>query len=169
MKRFILLPFLLFFIFSFGQEQFVVPELTGIQKQWMITGQANGQVLALIGHAKSMGLTVQETAEFTGNQFKKSWDKEKGWRHFANNCLYNWTIFRPDNVIEILEQSETMLKFKSKIPFERLKNKGPKDNVSHKEYMNYVKINYKIIGEYMGASISFEDVEKGIVVTIKKK
>ena len=62
-----------------------------------------------------------------------------------------------------------MVKFKSKIPFVWLKNNGPRNNVSHQEYMTYLKINQKIIGNHMGANISFNEVEDGIILTINKK
>jgi hypothetical protein len=50
-----------------------------------------------------------------------------------------------------------------------LKNNGPQYNVSYDEYMTFLKINHKIIGEYLGADISFSEVEDGIILTIKKK
>lgn len=169
MKKIIFLPFLFFFIASIAQEKFVVPEQTDIQKQWRLTSQMNVLVINSINYAKSVGQTVEELATFTGNQFKTSWNKENGWEGFAKGCLRNWLMFRPDNQIEILEQSETMLKFKSKIPYARLKTDGPFYNVSHDEYMTFLKISHKTIGNYLGASISFENVDKGIIVTIKKK
>ena len=169
MKKFIFLPFIFFFVVSIAQEKFVVPERTDMQKQWRLTSQVNVIILNSINYAKSMEQTVEEYATFTGNQFKTSWKLENGWEGFAEGCLHNWAILRPDNQIEILEQSETMLKFKSKIPYSRLKEDGPYYNVSHDEYMTFLKISHKTIGNYLGASISFEDVDKGIIVTIKKK
>ena len=152
-----------------AQEKFTVPELTVEQKQWRVTSQMNAIVLNNINYAKKMGQSVEEAAQFTGDQFKLSWNIENGWEGFARGCLNNWSIFRPDNVIEILEQSETMVKFKSKIPNAWLKNNGPLYNVSHEEYMLFIKIIHNVIADYLGAAISFKDVEGGIVITIKQK
>ena len=50
-----------------------------------------------------------------------------------------------------------------------LKNNGPQFNVSYDEYMTFLKISHKIIGEYLGADISFTEAEDGLILTIKKK
>ena len=120
-----------------------------------------------------MGQTVEEFATFTGNQFKMGWKKENGWEGFAKGCLNNWSILVTNNPIEILEQSETMLKFKSKAPYIWLKINGPRYNVTYDEYLLFFKINHQIIADHLSASVTFEEVEggvtDGIIFTIKKK
>jgi hypothetical protein len=112
-------------------------------------GQTNAFILNFINYAKAQGNSVEDLAKFTGDQYKTSWNKENGWEGFAKGCLNNWTIMTPDNKLVILEQSETMLKFQSKTPYVWLKNNGPQYNVSHDEYMPFLNINHKIIGEYL--------------------
>jgi len=170
MKKLILITVTILFVTSIAaQEKFVVPEISDAQKHSQMVNQANGFILNLISYAKSQGNSVEDVAKFTGDQFKTGWNKENGWEEFAKRCLNNWTIFVPDNKLVILEQSETMIRFQSKTPYVWLKNNGPHYNVSHDEYMTFIKITHKIIGEYLGADISFTDVEDGIILTIKKK
>ena len=170
MKKLFLITVTILFVTSIvAQEKFAVPEISDAQKHSRMVSQANGFILKLINYAKSQGNSVEDLAKFTGDQFKKSWKKENGWEGFAKGCLNNWTIIIPNNKLVILEQSETMIKFQSKTPFVWLKNNGPQYNVSHDEYMTFLKINHKIIGEYLGADISFKEAEDGLILTIKKK
>jgi hypothetical protein len=170
MKKLILITVTILFVTSIiAQDKFVVPEISDAQKHSRMVGQTNAFILNFINYAKSQGDSVEDLAKFTGDQFKTSWNKENGWEEFAKGCLNNWTIMTPDNKLVILKQSETMLKFQSKTPFVWLKNNGPQYNVSHDEYMTFLKINHKIIGEYLGADISFTDASDGLILTIKKK
>jgi len=170
MKKLFLITVTILFVTSIvAQEKFVVREITDTQKHSRMVGQANGIILNLISYAISQGNSVEEVAKFTGDQFKTGWNKENGWEGFAKGCLNNWAIFIPNNKLVILEQSETMIKFQSKTPYMWLKNNGPQYNVSHDEYMTFIKIIHKIIGEYLGADISFKEVEDGLILTIKKK
>jgi len=168
-KLFLITVTILFVTCIVAQEKFVVPEISDAQKHSRMVSQANAFILNLINYAKSQGNSVEDVAKFTGDQFKKGWNKENGWEGFAKGCLYNWTIFIPNDKLIILEQSETMIKFQSKTPYMWLKNNGPQFNVTYDEYMTFVKISHKIIGEYLGADISFSEVEDGIILTIKKK
>ena len=164
MKKIVLIPLIVLFALTISaQEKFSLPELNDNQKQWRLVSQLNGMMLNQINYAKSIGKSVEDVATFAGNQFKLSWNKENGWEGYVKGCLGNWTIIRPDNKLDILEQSDTMIRFKSKIPYARLKNNGPRYNVSHEEYMSFLKIAHKIIGEYLGASTTFEDVDDGII------
>ena len=170
MKKLILITVTILFVTSIvAQEKFAVPEISDAQKHSRMVGQANGIILNLISYAKSQGNSVEDVAKFTGNQFKTGWNKENGWEGFAKGCLYNWTIFIPDSKVVILEQSETMLKFQSKTPYAWFKNNQPQFNVSYDDYMTFIRISHTIIGEYLGADISFTDAENGLIVTIKKK
>jgi hypothetical protein len=169
MKKLILISVTILFVTTIvAQEKFVVPEISDAQKHSRMIGQTNGVVLNFINYAKLQGTSVEDLAKFTGDQYKKSWNKENGWEGFARGCLNNWTIMTPDNKLIILEQSESMIKFQSKIPYVWLKNNGPLYNVSHDEFMTFLKINHKVIGEYLGADISFNEVEDGLILTIKK-
>lgn len=170
MKKLIAITVIILFVTSIvAQEKFEVPEISDAQKHSRMIGQTNAFILNFINYAKSKGDSVEDLAKFTGDQFKNGWNKENGWEGFAKGCLYNWTIITPNNKLVILEQSDTMIKFQSKAPYMWLKNNGPQYNVSYDEYMTFLKINHKIIGEYLGADISFTEVEDGIILTIKKK
>lgn len=170
MKKLFLIFALFLFVTSLAaQEKFVVPEISDAKKYARMLGEVNGLVLNSISYAKSQGNSVEDLAKFTGENYKKSWNKERGWEGFARGIINSWVLIVPNNKIVILEQSVTMVKFKSKTPFARLKNNGPRNNVSHLEYMTFLKTNQKIIGNHMGATISFKDVEDGIILTIKKK
>lgn len=158
--------------FLFGtlvaQEPFKVPELTDAVKHSMMVFQTNGMILNTINYAKSMGKTVEEVAIFTGDQFKTGWNKENGFVGFVNGTIRNWICFIPNSTVEILEQSNNMIKYKTGVVFPNLKKDSPQFNVSYSEYLTFYRIVYERVGEYLGAEYSQSVVEDGIIVTIKK-
>jgi len=134
-----------------------------------MVGQINIFIINSINYAKSIGKTVEEIANFTGDQFKTSWNKANGYNGFINGVKYNWISFAPDGKFKILEQDDNHFKFSVNDVFPYLKNNSPLYNVTYDEYLTFLKIVHEKIAEYMGAEYT-QKVENGeIEVTIKKK
>jgi hypothetical protein len=170
MKKLLFITFLCFVLISLkAQEAFQVPTLTDANKHSMMVFQTNGFVLNTINYAKSMGKTVEDVANFTGDQFKTSWNKENGFTGFVNGTLYNWLCFVTNNNIEILDQSNRMISFKTNTLFPDLKKNSTQFNVTYEDYLTFMRIVHEKVADYLGAVYSQTSTEDGMVITIKKK
>jgi hypothetical protein len=145
------------------------PDIPVADRYMMMVGQTNSFILNSINYAKSMGKTVEDIANFTGDQFKTSWNKADGYNGFVNGVKYSWVSFIPNGELKILEQDDNHFKFSVKDIFPYLKNNSPQLNVTYNEYLTFIKIVDERIAEYMGAEY-IQKVDNGeIVVTITKK
>jgi hypothetical protein len=170
MKKLLSVSFLCFLLISLkAQDTFQVPALTDADKHARAVFQTDGFILNTINYAKSLGKTVEDVANFTGEQFKYTWNKEKGFPEFVNGTLYNWSCFTPNSKIEILDQSGTMIKFKTNTISPDLKKNGMQFNVTYDEYLIFMRIVHEKIAEYFGADYSQASIEDGMIITIKKK
>jgi hypothetical protein len=170
MKRPILLLGLCFIIGALNaQEAFKAPELTDATKYSMTLFQTNGFILNTINYSKSLGKTVEETATFTGDQFKAGWNKDMGFAGYVNWTMNIWTIFIPDSKLEILGQSNDMIRFKTGIIFPDLKKNSPQYNVNYEEYLTFLKIISQKVADYMEAEFSLSVVDDGLIIILKKK
>lgn len=131
-------------------------------------GQMNTFIINSINYAKSIGKTVEDIANFTGNQFKTSWNQANGYNGFVNGVKYNWVCIIPNGELKILDQDESHVKFSVKNIFPYLKNNSPLYNVTYDEYLTFLKIALGKIAEYMGAEYAQEISDEGIIVNIKK-
>jgi len=145
------------------------PDVPVADRYLMMVGQMNAFILNSINYAKSMGKTVEDIANFTGDQFKTSWNKANGYNGYVNGLKYIWVCLLPDAEFKTLEQDDNHVKFRIKDIFSSLKNNSPQYNVTYDEYLTFSKILNEKIAEYMGADYN-QKVENGeIEVTIKKK
>jgi len=134
-----------------------------------MVGQINSFLLNSINYAKSMGKTVEDIANFTGDQFKISWNKANGYNGFVNGVKYNWVCFVPNGELKVLEQDDNHIKFSMKNIFPYLKNNSPLYNVTYDEYLTFIKITHSKIAEYLDAEYTQKVVNDELIVTIKKK
>jgi len=134
-----------------------------------MVGQINSFLLNSINYAKSMGKTVEDIANFTGDQFKTSWNKANGYNGFVNGVKYNWVCFVPNGELKVLEQDDNHIKFSMKNIFPYLKNNSPLYNVTYDEYLTFIKITHSKIAEYLEAEYTQKVVNDELIVTIKKK
>lgn len=170
MKKSLLFPAILLWIApAIAQESFIIPDLSDANKHARMVYQANGFILNTINYAKSVGKTLEDVAGFTGEQFKFSWNKEDGYAGFVKWTLANWVSFVPDGEMEILEQSDNMIKFRAKEIYPELKTDGPFFNVSYEEYLTFLRIVHEKTADYLGSEFAQEVTSEGVTVTIKKK
>jgi len=134
-----------------------------------MVGQTNSFILNSINYAKSMGKTVEDIANFTGDQFKISWNKANGYNGLVNGVKYNLVCYLPNGELKILEQDDNHVKFSAKDIFPYLKNNSPLYNVTYDEYLTFLKIANGKIAEYMGAEFTQKVENDEIIMTIKKK
>lgn len=145
------------------------PNVPVADRYFMMVGQTNSFILNSINYAKSMGKTVEDIANFTGDQFKTGWNKADGYNGFVNGVKYSWVSFIPNGELKILEQDDNHFKFSAKDIFPYLKNNSPQLNVTYDEYLTFIKIVDEKIAEYMGAEYTQKEDNDEIIVTIKKK
>jgi hypothetical protein len=152
-----------------AQEAFKVPQLTDASKYSFTLFQANAFILNTINYAKSTGKSVEEIAAFTGDQFKAGWDKGMGFTGYVNWTMNIMTIMVPGSNLEILEQSQDMVRFKTGVMFPDLKQNSPQYNVTYEEYLTFMKIISQKVADHMGAEFSFSAVDDGVIIALKKK
>lgn len=134
-----------------------------------MVGQANYFILNSISYAKSLGKTVDDIANFSGDQFKIGWNKDNGFNGFVNGVKYNWVSFVPGGEFKILEQDDNHFKFSVKDIFPYLKNNSPSFNVTYDEYLTFLNIVHEKIAEHMGAEYTQKVANEEIIITIIKK
>ena len=170
MKKLVLIPVLFLLICSLSaQQKFVIPELSDSTRYVRMVFQANGFILNSINYAKSVGKTVEDIAAFTGEQYKYTWNRDNGFQGFVRGTLYNWLCFVPGSSLEILDQSDSMIKFKTTAINQNLQKNSPLFNVTYEEYLTFLRILFEKIGDYLSSDYSQELAGEGMVVTIKKK
>ncbi|WP_010662912.1 hypothetical protein [Marinilabilia salmonicolor] len=153
----------------FSQTEFSVPTLPDSARYQRMVGQANFILLSEINYAKQMGQTVEEVATHVGNLFKTTWPAEKEFKGFVQGCLYNFYCYSPIGEVKILEQSDVHVVFETTNLFSWLKENGSVFDVTYEEYITYLRIMHEQIADYMNSKVSFEENNKGLIVTLKKK
>jgi hypothetical protein len=170
MKKLILLLFVSLFASAlFAQEMFTVPVPTDLQKYRSAAWQWSAAYLLQINFAKSMGKSVEDVANFNGDQAKLSWNKEAGFEGFVKGILYNFVCITPQGTVEILEQNDHKVVFQVTKVYPQLKDQGPIFNVTYEEYLKFWSIAIARIGDYLGATYTQKEKDDGIVATIEKK
>ena len=169
MKKLLFIPALFIVTTLFAQETLVVPDLECAQKHQFMAGQVNAMFIASISYAKASGKTVEDVASYMGELFAKTWKKENGFNGLLKGILHNSVCFTPGGTVEILEQSNEMMKLKATNFFPYLKKNGSYLGVTYPEYLSFTKMVMSKICEYMGADFAMEDTPEGMVWTVKKK
>lgn len=172
MKNLIVLLFLFSVPFSGFTQDFSIPERTSTQKHNRLFYLMSGNIAVGIAGAKEAGMSPREYASFCGNQFKHSWNKEAGFKGFAQGTLANYESGRRENdpAIEILEQSSDKLVFSYYNNFKTLYNNGPMFGTTYEEFLIWVDLVYRQIGEHLGATYQQEEMEDDrLKISITKK
>lgn len=156
--------FTLIFIAAYAMgsaQEFKIPELTLEQKHNRTLYLANGNIIAGIAYAKTAGTSIDYYANYIGDLYKLTWNKEDGFEGFVKGSLYNWENWcrASDPPMEILEQNENKVVFKSKNTLEELFENGPLFDVSYDELFTWYKIVHQRIGEYLGAGFEMEEID----------
>lgn len=159
----------MFTLVSVGQVKFSVPDLTDLQKYQNAELQLNSSYLIQISYAKSLGKPIEDVANFVGDQLKVIWNKETGYDSFVQGILYFMTSLVPYGSVEIIEQTDTGLKYIVTGLYSELKEGGSVFNVTYEEYIKFWEIAISRLGDSMGAKYSQKDTTEGLIGTIKKK
>ena len=172
MKKILSIAICLVFIGSaFGQEKFIVPELTSDQKHERTLFQFWSVYEAGINFAKSQDVTPYEYGKYIGNLFAPSWNKENGFDGFVNGTIYNWENFKTDAdgqmVINEKDDGSVIIKF----PAAAWKKYFPEENsyASFQDALDCLKGIMEPIADYMGCTIIQEVTEESIIYTINRK
>jgi len=153
--------------FSTSPEGF--PVISEADRYSNAVAQFKYMILNSINFAKSKGVSVENIARFTGDQFKTSWNKEMGYDGFVKGTLRNWLTFVPNGEFKMLESDDNHIKLSVDNIYPWLKNDGPQMNVSYDDYLKFFRIVHEQIADYLGAVYSQEITPDGLVITITKK
>lgn len=150
-------------------QPFSVPEITPVQKQEILYNHVIGYAVTGISFAKTKGTTPEEFGKFIGTQFKSYWNPDDGFPVFANGLIYILAGMHPDNEMQIVEQNESMVRFKLKnVDF--MFRSGSAFGVSYAELMECSYGIISVLAEHMKTSFSHNMTDDGwYVATIKKK
>lgn len=122
-----------------------------------------------INHAKSMGQSVEQFADFTGNQFKTAWNQKMELNGIVNGIKNNWgSIVKSENM-KVLEQDENHVVLLFTDFLVNLKDNGPFFNVSYDDYIIFYKVTFEVIADHLGFIYTQETVPNGVKVTVAKK
>ena len=133
--------------------QFVVPQVTPEQEKEILFNHVIAYCTSGISYAKSKGTSAKEYGEYMGNLFKPFWNSDEGFPALAIGLMYILNGMYPDNEMQILEQSDKMLRFKLKnvdIAFQQ----GPVYGVAFEELVECSEGQLETIGEHMGTNFS---------------
>ena len=118
MKKILLvipLAFLLRFSFVASvlrQEIFKVPELTVEQKHKRVIRRFWGNLAPGIRFAKEHNISPYEYGKYYGKLIAPYWNKEAGFKFYAQGILTNWADYITDTEINIEKESDSLLIFK---------------------------------------------------------
>lgn len=169
MKKLLFIPVLFIVTTLFSQETLVVPDLDCAHKHQFMTGQVNAVFIGSISYAKASGKTVEDVATYIGELASKTWNKENGFNALLEGVLHNSVCFAPGGTVEILEQSNDMMKLKTTNFFPYLKKNESASGITYPEYLLFMRILISKICDYMGADFALQDTPDGWIWTLKKK
>lgn len=152
-----------------AQQTFSIPELTSDQEKEILYNHVMAYAITGIGFAKFKGATPKEFGEFIGNQFKSYWDPAAGFPVFVNGMLFILTGMHPDNEMQIIEQSDKIIRFKLKNVDLSFKN-GPVYGVTYDEFLECSEGIISTLAQHMNVSFSHKIAdETWYEVTLTKK
>ena len=141
-----------------SNSQFVVPKVTPEQEKEILFNHVIAYCCTGISFAKKKGIPPKEYGEYMGEMFKPFWNPEEGFPAFANGLMFMLAGMYPDNDMQIVEQSGTMLCFKMKnvdIAFQQ----GPAFGVTYEELLDCSEGILSVIGEHMNTTFSHRIID----------
>ena len=122
-----------------------------------------------ISFAKTKGIPPKEYGEYIGETFKPFWNPEEGFPSFANGLMFMLAGMHPDNDMQIIDQSDIMLRFKMKnvdFAFQQ----GPAFGTTYEELLECSEGILTTIAEHMNTSFAHKVTDKiWYEVTLKTK
>ncbi|MBR8537561.1 hypothetical protein KDU71_18470 [Carboxylicivirga sediminis] len=169
MKRILFTGFALLIVLGIAaQEPFKVHKPFIEQKLGNMIGQWEYMAIVSIGYAKAEGKTATEFGHYVGEQFKTSWDKEKGFKGLVNGMLWNLSCFSLEPEMEIVSQTADKVEMKCKKFAPYLEKNQPVFDVSYQEFMDFMDALMAPIAEYLGCSHELRTDEKWVYITVQK-
>ena len=149
--------------------KFEVPQVTPEQKIEVLYNHVIAYCNTGISFAKTKGTTPKEYGKYIGEQFKPFWNPEDGFSVFANGLMFMLAGMHPDNDMQIIDQSEKMIRFKMKnvdFAFQQ----GPAFGTTYEELLECSEGILTTIAEHMNISFTQKITDKvWYEVTLKAK
>ncbi|MBS2210486.1 hypothetical protein KEM09_03690 [Carboxylicivirga mesophila] len=169
MKRILFTGFALLIVLGItAQEPFKVHKPFIEQKLGNMIGQWEYMAIVSISYAKAEGKTANEFGHYVGEQFKTSWDKEKGFKGLVNGMLWNLSCFSLEPEMEIVSQTADKVEMKCKKFAPYLEKNQPVFDVSYQEFMDFMDALMAPIAEYLGCSHELRTDEKWVYIIVQK-
>ena len=150
-------------------QQFSVPEVTPEQNKEILYNHVIAYCATGITFAKTKGTSPKEYGEYIGNQFKSFWNPNDGFPEFTNGMMFILAGMHPNNEMQIIEQSDKMIKFKMKNVDLLFKN-GPAFGVTYDEFLECSEGIFNVLASYMNVSFAYQITDKiWYEVTLKAK
>ena len=152
-----------------GQNLFRVPEPTTEQKHDRMIYMFWANIVPGISFAKTKNFTPYEYGTYIGKQFAPYWDKDAGFKAYAQGILSSWAYFlrEKDSSIVIEEESEKLLIFK--VPAGVITDYFGENGligVSVEEMVETMNGSHEQISSYLNCTSKMELQEKWITVTV---
>lgn len=151
-----------------AQQQFSVPKITTEQKQEILYNHVIAYAATGIGFAKTKGATPEEFGIYIGTQFKSFWNPDDDFPAFANGMMFILAGMHPNNELQIVEQSNKMIRFKLKnVDF--LFQNGPVYGVTYDEFLACSKGIISTLAEHMNVGFAHKMENGWYEVELEKK
>lgn len=169
MKNLILLTVALFLFGFLSAQQFSVPQVTPEQKTEILYNHLIAYCATGITFAKTKGISAREYGEYIGQQFKPFWNPDDGFPVIANGLMFILAGMHPDNEMQIVEQSEKMVRFKMKNVDLSFKM-GPAFGITYNEFIDCSEGILSVLAEHMNTKFSHKTTDEiWYEVTLKAK
>jgi len=153
----------------FAQQPFSVPEVTNDQEKEILYNHMIAYAATGITFAKTKGVSPEEYGKYIAEQFKPFWNPDQGFPMFANTIMFILKGMHPANEMQILEQNESMVRFKMK-NVDAMFQMGPAYGITYKEFLECSKGILETLADYMNSGFMQEMSKDGwYVATINKK
>lgn len=170
MKSFTLFIICLFSITVLNAQQAIsVPEVTLEQEKEILYNHVIAYFAAGITFAKTQDISPKEYGKYIGTQFKPFWSPDADFASFANQMMFILKGVNPYSEMEIMEQSDKMIRFKMS-NLAMLFKHGPAYGITYKEFLAASDGLISTLADYMKVSFEQKVNDDGwYLVTMKAK
>lgn len=136
-----------------SNSQFHLPQVTTEQEKEILFNHVIAYCCSGIAYAKTNSTSPKEYGVFMGELFKPFWNSDEGFNAFANGLMYMLAGMYQDNDMQIVRQSETMLRFKLRnvnLAFQQ----GPAFGVTYEELLECTEGILVTIAKHMHTTFS---------------
>lgn len=157
------------FSFLNAQQSFAIPEITLEQEKEILYNHVIAYFATGITFAKTQGVSAEDYGKYIAEQFKPFWDSSQGFPAFANTIMFILKGMHPANEMQIIEQSDKMLRFKMK-NVDAMFQMGPAYGITYAEFLECSKGTLETLANYMDTSFEQKASNDGwYIVALKAK